>query len=185
MDSLDDSRQGSGRDESDRNAQFLALYSEHYPRLHYFLLALLPTSSDAADVLQETSLVLWQKFESFEIGTNFFAWACKIARLQALKHYERARRPDGVFRAATIDKLADDVVADAARPLPLLEILESCVAVLNDSDRILIRRRYEPGACVNRIAEEIGLSANLLSKSLGRIRRLLMDCMQRKLADES
>src|SRR5215218_891528 len=74
---------------ADPTAEFLELYSHNYPRLQFYLMTLLPGSDDAADVLQETSLVLWRKFDTYATGTNFFAWACKIARLQALKYRER------------------------------------------------------------------------------------------------
>ncbi|TWT78490.1 RNA polymerase sigma factor [Posidoniimonas polymericola] len=168
----------------DRTAEFVALYSENYQRLQYFLLALLPTSNDASDVLQETSLVLWDKFETFQSGTNFFAWACKIARLQSLKHHERNRRGVSLFDDETLEKLAHDAEEYASGPEPRMEVLESCLKDLPESDRTLIRRRYETGASVNKIAEEIGVTANRLSKSLGRIRRALMACLERKLAND-
>ena len=170
---------------SDRTGEFVGLYSEHYPRLQFFLMALLPTSTDAADVLQETSLVLWRKFDSFESGTNFFAWACKIARLQAMKHQNRNRRSAKVFDASTLEKLSDDAIPIADAQPVVLEMLETCLENLPDSDRKLVRRRYEPGASVAKLAADIGVTANKLSKSLGRIRRLLLACVQRKIAQES
>lgn len=166
----------------DRTAEFVALYSENYQRLQYFLLALLPTSNDASDVLQETSLVLWDKFETFQTGTNFFAWACKIARLQSLKHFERNKHRARPFDDETLERLAEDAAEYAAQTEPRIEVLESCLKDLPESDRTLIRRRYETDASVNKIAEEIGVTANRLSKSLGRIRRALMACLERKLA---
>ena len=168
----------------DRMAKFVQLYSLHYPRLQYYVMALLPSSNDVADVLQETSLVLWKKFDSFEIGTNFFAWACKIARLQTLKHYERNKRSAKLFDTSTLEKLAVEAMDSAARPTVPLEVLESCLARLLESDRKIIRRRYEPDTTVKQIANEIGLSANLLSKSLGKIRRSLLACIERKLSHE-
>jgi RNA polymerase sigma-70 factor (ECF subfamily) len=159
------------------------LYSQHYPRLQYYLMALLPTADDAADVMQETSLVLWRKFETFQIGTNFLAWACKIARLQAMKHYERTNRTRP-FDTAVLEKLAVEAEEVAARPAIPLEVLESCLEKLSDADRALIRRRYEPGSSVKELALDIGRSANSLSKSLGRIRRALLECIQRRLPQE-
>lgn len=165
-------------------AQFVELYSMYYPRLQYYLMALLPSSNDAADVLQETSLVLWKKFDTFQIGTNFLAWACKIARLQALKQYERTNRSAKLFDARVLEQLAVEAADVAAIPAIPLEVLESCLENLSDVDRILIRRRYEPGYSVKQIALDIGRSANSLSKSLGRIRRALLVCIERKLPQE-
>ena len=127
---------------------------------------------------------MWKKFDSFEIDTNFFAWACKIARLQTLKHYDRNRRGGTLLDRSVLEKLSRDAMQfDAGRQMPL-EALESCLAGLSESDRKLIRRRYEPHTTVNQIAAEIGLSANMLSKSLGKIRRVLLACVERKLARE-
>jgi len=165
-------------------AQFVELYTEHYPRLQYYLMALLPTSNDAVDVLQETSLVLWKKFDAFEIGTNFLAWACKIARLQAMKHYERSSRSAKLFDSTVLEKLADDAEDTALRPAVPLEVLEGCLDNLSATDQTLIRRRYEHGSTVKQIAIDIGRSANSLSKSLGRIRRVLLKCIERKLPQE-
>ena len=162
-------------------SEFVELYSQSYQRLQYYVLALVPNSSDSADVLQETSLVLWRKFDSFESGTNFFAWACKIARLQTMKLYDRKKRSAKLFDACTLEKLAEEAMEAADRPSVPLEVLESCLERLPASDKNLIRRRYEADSSVNQIAEEIGLSANLLSKSLGRIRRALLTCVERKL----
>ena len=167
-----------------RTAEFVELYSQHYPRLQYYLMALLPTSTDAADVMQETSVVLWTKFDSFETGTNFLAWACKIARFQAMKHYERSSRSAKLFDVSTMDKLAMEAMIPVERPAVPLEVLEECVGRLSEKDRILIQRRYEQETTVKQIAKEIGRSANSLSQSLGRIRRALLTCIERKISQE-
>ncbi|QEG36555.1 sigma-70 family RNA polymerase sigma factor [Bythopirellula goksoeyrii] len=169
---------------SERMAEFVDLYSQYYPRLQYYLMALLPTSNDAADVLQETSLVLWKKFGSFETGTNFLAWACKIARLQALKHYERSSRAAKLFDTSVMEKLAVDAMDSAESTTIPLEVLEKCMDRLSYFDQTLIRRRYEPNSSVNMLAKEIGRSANSLSKSLGRIRRALLACIERTIPQE-
>jgi len=167
-----------------RMSQFMELYTQHHSRLQYFLLALAPTSHDAVDILQETSLILWKKFDSFEPGTNFMAWACQIARLQAMKQFQRNNRVPKLFESAVLDLLAKDAEEAANRPEVQLEILEDCLAKLSDKDQTLIRRRYEPDSSVKELAMDIGRSANSVSKSLGRIRQVLLDCIERKLPSE-
>jgi RNA polymerase sigma-70 factor, ECF subfamily len=168
----------------DRMAEFVELYSGHYPRLQFYVMALLPTANDASDVLQETSLVLWQKFDTFQTGTNFFAWACKVARLQALKHRERRGRSAQLFEVSVLEKLAAEACREEVVSAVPLAVLESCIKKLSETDRSLIRRRYQPGTSVGQIAREIGRSANSLSKSFGRIRRVLLECVQRTLVHE-
>lgn len=165
--------------------EFLALYSHNYPRLQFYLMTLLPTADDAADVLQETSMVLWRKFSSYETGTNFFAWACKIARLQALKHRERRGKSLVAFDAHLMELLADEAADDRWAPGGLLPDLQACLERLSLRDRQLIQKRYEPDVSVGNLAAEIGRTANSLSKSLGRIRRALLTCIERRQAASS
>ncbi|MGI9428234.1 MAG: sigma-70 family RNA polymerase sigma factor, partial [Bythopirellula sp.] len=108
--------------------------------------------------------------------------ACTIARFQTLKYYDRNKRSARLFTISTLEKLSADAMASAEKSTTPLEVLESCLSGLPDSDQKLIRRRYEPDITVNQMAEEIGVTANLLSKSLGRIRRALLRCVERKLA---
>jgi len=166
----------------DPTAEFLELYSHNYPRLQYYLMSLLPTADDAADVLQETSLVLWRKFAAYETGTNFFAWACKIARLQAMKHRERRGKSMIGFDVELMNILADEAADDRLTPSGLLPDLRECLERLSPRDRQLIQKRYEPDVTVGHLAAEIGRTANSLSKSLGRIRRTLLACIERRQA---
>lgn len=158
-------------------AEFVELYSRYYPRLQFYVMALMPTVNDASDVLQDTSLVLWRKFDSFQSGTNFFAWACKVARLQAMKYRERQGRSARVFELGVLEKLADEAGRDDLISTLPLQALEHCLKKLSDEDSSLIRKRYQPGMTVKRLASDIGRTANSLSKSLGRIRRALMGCI--------
>jgi RNA polymerase sigma-70 factor, ECF subfamily len=169
----------------DRVAEFLQLYSSNYPRLQYYVTALLPTVNDASDVLQETSMVLWRKFDSFELGTDFFAWACKIARLQVLKFREAQGRSARLFDTNLLETLAVEACDEKLICSAPLQALENCLSKLSELDRSLIRRRYQPGATVQQLAADLGRSANSLSKSLGRIRRTLLECIDRTLAREA
>jgi RNA polymerase sigma-70 factor (ECF subfamily) len=175
----------AAEEHDDRVAAFLELYSAHYPRLQFYVAALLPAASDASDVLQETSLVLWRKFDTFELGTNFFAWACKIARLQVLKYRERQGRSARLFDIGLLEKLAAEAGDESAYESVPLQALESCLGKLSEHDRSLIRRRYQPGTTVHQLAADSGRTANSLSKSLGRIRRTLLECIDRRLARDA
>ena len=62
------------------------------PRLHGFIISLIPGDPGADDVFQETNRVLWEKIEKFEPGTNFAAWAYTIARFQVMAHQKKRKR---------------------------------------------------------------------------------------------
>ena len=81
-----------GQDKSKGPQAFLELFTPHNRSIFHFILTLIPNWNDAQDVMQETSRVLWEKFETFEPGTDFVAWALTVARYQAMDFCKRRRR---------------------------------------------------------------------------------------------
>ena len=129
--------------------------------------------------------MLWKKFDTFERGSNFFAWACKIARLQAMKHRERRGRSAKLFELRVMELLAEEASEDEVSRSPPLPVLRNCLEKLSEQERSLILRRYSPGMSVKVLATEIGRSANSLSHTLGRIRRSLLECIRRTQSSET
>ena len=64
-----------------RHEEFVGLLTASHGKLLGYLLSLLGRWHDAQDVLQRASLLMWQKFGSFESGTDFMAWASTICLL--------------------------------------------------------------------------------------------------------
>ena len=63
---------------------YVSLMTKHQANLRAFIVSLMPGSQDVEDVLQNTNAVLWQKRARYAHGTNFIAWAFKIARFEVL-----------------------------------------------------------------------------------------------------
>jgi RNA polymerase sigma-70 factor, ECF subfamily len=164
--------------------QFMALYSSHQRRLYLYALTLLPASVDAEDVFQEANLVLWRKFDHYRPDTNFFAWACSIIRYEVLKCREKASRAATLLDPDVLDRLAK-VAVDQVEHLDEFHrrALVDCAARLSDGDRELMRQRYATGMAVQAMAAAMNRSPNAISKSLGRIRRLLLDCINNSVND--
>ncbi len=59
--------------------EFVRLLMANERRLLAYILTLLPHVADAQDVLQETSIVLWRKFGEYRPGSDFTAWAYRVA----------------------------------------------------------------------------------------------------------
>jgi RNA polymerase sigma-70 factor, ECF subfamily len=174
---VDDGRRVN-EDETPRGEQFMALYSSHQRRLYLYTVTLLPASVDAEDVLQEANLVLWRKFELYERGTNFFAWACQIIRYEVLKYREKRARAARLLDPDVFDRLAEVAI----RQVEHLDeshrrALVDCMDRLKAGDRDLMRQRYADAREVQAIAAAMNRSPNAVSKSLGRIRRLLLECI--------
>jgi RNA polymerase sigma-70 factor, ECF subfamily len=164
--------------EVQRGEQFMALYSSHQRRLYLYTMTLLPASVDAEDVLQEANLVLWRKFDQYELGTNFFAWACQIIRYEVLKHRERRARTATLLDPDVFERLAEVAIKQVEHlDESHRRALVDCMDRLNAGDRDLMRKRYSEAQEVQAIAAALNRSPNAVSKSLGRIRRLLLACI--------
>ena len=83
--------------------EFVQLLVTHQSVIRAYVISLLPGLAEAEDVIQNTNEVLWTKRESFELGTNFKAWALTTARFQVmalqqtLKKENRAPLDEDVF----------------------------------------------------------------------------------------
>lgn len=68
------------------------LLSQYQGDLFRYIFALLPHEEDAQDVLQETCVALYRKFEEYDPSKPFLAWAYSFAFLEILKQRERNQR---------------------------------------------------------------------------------------------
>lgn len=168
------------------SAEFIAQVTGIQRKLHAFIQSLVGNTADADDVLQETNLVLWQKSAEFQPGTNFEAWAFRIAHFQVLALRKRKQRSKLHFN----EELVELIAAEAAEEFgdgfdSRRHALASCLEKLKPDQRKLIATRYEPGACVNAIAKAQGRSAKAVSEALRRIRKTLMTCIEQTLEKEA
>src|SRR5262245_5742011 len=69
----------AGEPGSAKGRAFLRLFLQNERRLYAYILTLLPHRADADDVLQEASLVMWDKFDDANPPADFTAWGCRIA----------------------------------------------------------------------------------------------------------
>src|SRR5215471_5965821 len=83
---------GEGGVLSEKTMRIQQLFVKHQLGLRAFILSLEPNFTDAEDLLQEVFLVITRKANDFQEGTNFFAWACTIARYKLLESIRRRAR---------------------------------------------------------------------------------------------
>jgi RNA polymerase sigma-70 factor, ECF subfamily len=168
----------------EREARFLQLFLANERRIYSYILALVPVWSDADDVLQETSAVMWRKLDEFEVGSDFLAWALSIARFEVLNHRKKQGRARVHFSDEAVTLLADGITSRREDSDIRLAALDACVEKLGQRERELIRLRYQPGAKVQEIADRLGRSLQAVYKSLDKIHTQLLLCVRRSLAAE-
>jgi RNA polymerase sigma-70 factor, ECF subfamily len=152
-------------------------------RLYAYILTALPNLQDADDVLQETNAILLQNRESFASGTEFGAWACRVAYFQVLAYRKRQQREHGRLLFADED-LLQNLVSEASeqwasREELMLARLERCMAEVSVSHRELLKFRYSENLSSRQIAANTGRSAAAVRRALYHVRTQLLECLQR------
>jgi RNA polymerase sigma-70 factor, ECF subfamily len=164
---------------------FMTLYTESERKIYIYIASLLPDLTEADDVFQETSMVLWRKFSEFQPGTSFIAWAYRIALNHVKRYYDKQQRSRLVFDAALLDILKDEARVVSEQLDNNRQAVLDCLQRLRPQDRDLIRRRYEKGATIATIAKVIGRPVEGIYKALQRIHKSLYLCVKRKLAQDA
>jgi RNA polymerase sigma-70 factor (ECF subfamily) len=164
---------------------FVELYLRHQREIYSFIVQLVRDYDDSEDLLQKTGVILWRKFDQFERGTSFLAWARTVAKLE-VQTYLRSKRRDRVcFSSETIELLAEEIEKEMGEEDRRHEALLRCLEQLRPVDQELTRRCYARGASIRRIAEAAGRSIDGVYQSLRRIRQTLLACVRRRLAAEN
>jgi RNA polymerase sigma-70 factor (ECF subfamily) len=166
------------------SAEFLAEVTRAQRSLYGFITTLIWRPADVEDVLQETNLVLWRKAAEFDSSREFMPWALRIAQLQAMAHLKKQRRRP-LYDTALLDRIADEAVTAGATADRRRQALAHCLQKLPEKHRRLVASRYEPGASVNAMAAATGKQPKAVSETLRRIRRTLLECVERTLAVEA
>ena len=157
---------------------FARQITENQQRLYGYIRSLVGNSAWSWDVLQETNLIIWEKQASFTPGTNFQAWAFRIAKFQVLAFLrDRKREPFMLLTPDLVELLNDDAEEMADLQVERLQALAHCRQNLSDSSRRLLQLFYEEGRSINSIAELLGQSPSAVKQAIYRTRRSLMECI--------
>lgn len=168
----------------DRDDRFPSLLREHYRRLFAYVYAIVRSYPDAEDVVQRASLVLWEKFGDYRPETDFFAWACSVARLEALHFLRQQRRYRAHFSEAFQLRMAAAMAgmpADAANVRA--DALDDCVKNLPDAQRELLQQCFGGGKTVAIVARETSRTTHSIYSSLRNIRNKLLDCVDHSVSE--
>jgi RNA polymerase sigma-70 factor, ECF subfamily len=161
--------------------RFVRLFFDGQREVLRYILALVSDIDDAHEILQETAIDLWKKFDRYDPACSFVPWACRFAFLRVLKFREQKSRRSKYLSLESITQLAalrsenDEILEDRRRALA------TCLKQLSDSDRLMVEQRYSRHMPVAAIAEVTGRNMSTLYKALERIRRQLFECVNRRL----
>lgn len=161
---------------------YASLMGEHLRAIQSFLCHRVPAPHLIDELTHETFVLAHHKLSSFTPGTRFRAWLCAIAwqlvRREVLRFSRDQTNRDRLTRY--LENLCQDP-ATVPRDLDeRMDHLETCLLKLSESDRQLIRLKYESGDSSREISERLEQSEEWVRTRLYRTRNRLRHCILQK-----
>jgi RNA polymerase sigma-70 factor (ECF subfamily) len=165
--------------------EFVRLLGENQRRISLYVMGLVPNWNDAEEIVQETTVVLWQEFAKFEPGTNFAAWACKVAYFRVLAWRKRKTREKLQFSSEFLETISEELACEPERREERERRLAECVQKLPPDQQKVILLRYGEGCEIDELATRVGRTVAASYRLLSRIRHNLFECVGRASALEN
>lgn len=158
--------------------RFLALFLRSEKEIYRYVAALVPNIADAEDIVQQTALALWEKFDAYDATLPFTPWACRFALNKTKQWIERHHRWQALLERGVAEELARR--REELRPELELRLrhLETCVQKLPKDQRSLVEGYYYGRSAIEELARESSRSVAATYKALQRIRHALQLCIE-------
>ena len=142
------------------------------------------------DIAQEALVIALTKLDEFDRGSDFGAWVRQIARRLVANERRKELRRNQILSDDVTDLLLDlrpepAQWADRLEREDELSALRKCLAALPKRGRELLHQRYFEDLSPGTIASRLGLTSNQIRQSLLRLRRELLECIERRLGIET
>lgn len=159
--------------------RFLQLFLASEREVYRYISAIAPARGDADEILQQTALELWMKFDKFDHSLPFTPLACRFALIVAKQWLASKRRWSSVLADGLAERIADRREAVLPGMQERLRHLDACLEKLPSAQRAMIDGYYFRRLPVENVAAEAGRSIDAAYKALQRIRQALQDCVER------
>lgn len=159
----------------------MRLWTSSQPSVGNYVRSVVRDRAAAADVLQETALVIFRRFEEFDEQRPFVAWALGIARFQVMGMQRDAARSLVVFDDEVLEKFTDSWAAQVVETSDRSEALESCIERLASHAQQIVRLRYFEEMNADQIAKQLGGNGASIRVTLQRVREQLRTCIDRQI----
>jgi len=135
---------------------------------------------------QEVFITAYRKQAQFRQDEDFGKWLRGIARRKVMGERTKSARRYRIMHDGITDILLS-LGIEKQQPEPardrMVEIMNSCVDKLNDSQQELLRCRYEEGRQAKDLASQMHVTAVAVRKQLQRIRTAVRNCMEARLKE--
>ena len=171
-------------DQASSTENLILLLTQHQAALFRYIFSLVPCEADARDILQETSVALFRKFEQYDATRPFLPWAYRFAYLQVQKHREKSARSPLLFSEDVMDLLANERTHIEPQLDERLRLLDGCLGKLTPQDKELVTRRYALRESAEDMMQRFDMSRRTLFRNLELLRQRLHECVSHQLQSE-
>jgi len=163
---------------------FVRCWTQHQNEVARYLHSMVPRAADAAEILQDVSVLLWEKWDQYDQSRPFVPWAIRFAYLEVLKWRQKHAREKLVFSESLLEQIHTRHEEEAPVMEARRKALEGCLEKLNEQQRKWVALRYGAYGSIKASAEKTGVSMHKLYYALEKIRAQLLDCVEQALRKE-
>lgn len=163
-------------------AAFARLVERHHGSVRACLAVRMNQSHEAEDLAQEAFIVAFRKLPTIDATLPLGPWLRGIA-LHLLMNHRRKFRALPMGLNEELQSLVDARLEVAGeRESERMSALRECLETLDGPARRLVNERYAEGATLDELASRSRRKTSAVSMQLHRLRTLLADCIEKKIA---
>lgn len=182
MSSTDRSRTAESPETREARRELSVLWAQSHSIVLGYIRSVVIDFHQAEDVLQETAATAAERFEDYDRSRPFVPWVLGIARYKVLAALRSVSRDRLVFDEEVVTALATSFV-ESEPPVSDVQIaLERCVSQVQGRPKKLLEMRYLRGQSALAVATATGMTAGAVAVALHRIRKALLECVERQMA---
>lgn len=170
-------------EDNQNHEKFVLLFGQSQPDLRRYIYSLCHNMGDTEDILQETSLALWRKFEKYDSKQPFLNWSFRFAYYEVMKFREKQKKTHALCET-TLKILAEEHADNLDILKAQRRVLEHCVAKLPEHEKELIELRYGQKLTITKINQMFSETGKKIYRAFERIRFKLYECVDLTLTEE-
>jgi RNA polymerase sigma-70 factor, ECF subfamily len=167
---------------STRHEEFMRTFIAAEPKIRVYALSCGVPFSSVDDLTQEAALVLWRRFEEYDRSRPFLPWALGITHHLV----QEMRRKGSLSRRLLAPEVAERVARTCADLEDAIDqrrlALRGCMKKLPPHGLEVVNLRYGARLSLAEVSDRMRKGLSAVNMMLHRIRRLLLQCMEREVA---
>ena len=153
----------------EKQVEFARLYAEARGKLVLFVKTSVQDAGVTDDIVHETFLEAWKRFETIREHPNKVGWLYRVAGYK-IKEYERQLRK--IQELVSIEEQVEEVVQQDTGYLQM-EITMDLYQELSEEELLRYRRFFIWGYTIEELAEKENVTVNNMRVRLSRLRKKL------------